>query len=113
LHDAEQLADMIIDQIIATLQRNRALQALSTQAWTLILADVRQSIAKYIYARIREHIDRSDVINALADYQLEPERNPFETILEGYADAQLRDLENSCIGQDVEPDDVSSGKSGT
>lgn len=69
-HDAEKLADVIIDRIIAVLRRDRTLLARSALAWALILADARRFAAERIYTCIHDHVDRADVLNELRDHDL-------------------------------------------
>jgi hypothetical protein len=103
IRDADKLADTIVDQIIAVLQCAPALPARSNYLdWALVLADARRTAAECIYARIRDHVDRHDVINTLIVY----DDARFGEIFGGYARAQINHAQ-FLHEQDVAPDDAS------
>ena len=60
--DALALADEIVDDVIAALQRDRSLSPHSFTEWSLTLADLRACIAERIANEIEGHIDRETAL---------------------------------------------------
>ena len=60
--DALALADEIVDDVIAALQRDRNLSPHSFTEWSLTLADLRARIAERITNEIEGHVDRETVL---------------------------------------------------
>ena len=60
--DALPLADEIINDTIAVLQRDRNISSRSFSEWSLALADLRARIAEQIADEIEGHVDRGTVL---------------------------------------------------
>jgi DNA-binding transcriptional regulator YdaS (Cro superfamily) len=60
--DAQALADEIIGDMIAALQRDREIPPRSFARWSLVLADLRVCIAERIANEIEGHIDRETAL---------------------------------------------------
>jgi hypothetical protein len=63
--DAHELADAIIESLIAALARDSALPSRSDADWWLRLASTRMRIVEKIHRRIDGHVDADDVRRAL------------------------------------------------
>jgi hypothetical protein len=60
--DARALADEIVDDTIAVLQRDCNIPSRSFSEWSLALADLRARIAEQIAHEIEGHIDRETAL---------------------------------------------------
>jgi hypothetical protein len=70
--DALALADEIVDDVIAALQRDRNISSRSFTEWSLVLANLRARIAERIAGEIAGHVSLAAVLlelEAAVDWQ--------------------------------------------
>ena len=89
--DALALADEIIDDMIAVLQRDHSISSRSFIEWSLVLANLRARIAERIANEIEGHVDLRTVL-----LEIEAAECPDSTT--------VLSCENSCLSRDA-PDD--------
>jgi hypothetical protein len=64
--DAHELADAVVDLVIAMLMRDPAMPQRTYSEWWARLANVRAHIVARLHHRIGDHADIEDVLRALA-----------------------------------------------